>query len=69
MYEVHRRMKLILKNIHSLNQTQPLHLTSETRVPTSKTSSTRPYSRMYFVKRSDVTGNRFEWQLGENKVI
>ena len=24
---------------------------------------------VYFVKRSDVTGNRFEWQLGENKVI
>ena len=21
------------------------------------------------VKRSDVTGNRFEWELGENKVI
>ena len=23
---------------------------------------------LYSVKRSDVTGNRFEWQLGENKV-
>ena len=23
----------------------------------------------YSVKRSDVTGNRFEWELGENKVI
>ena len=23
----------------------------------------------YSVKRSDVTENRFEWQLGENKVI
>ena len=23
----------------------------------------------YFVKRSDVTGNRFEWLLGENNVI
>ena len=22
----------------------------------------------YSVKRSDVTGNRFEWQLGENKL-
>ena len=22
----------------------------------------------YSVKRSDVTGNRFEWELGENKV-
>ena len=21
------------------------------------------------VKRSDVTGNRFEWELGENKII
>ena len=24
---------------------------------------------MNFVKRSDVTKNRFEWELGENKVI
>ena len=24
---------------------------------------------VYTVKRSDVTGNRFEWELGENKVI
>ena len=23
----------------------------------------------YSVKRSDVTGNRSEWELGENKVI
>ena len=23
----------------------------------------------YSVKRSDVTGNRFEWELGDNKVI
>ena len=23
---------------------------------------------LYSVKRSDVTGNGFEWQLGENKV-
>ena len=23
----------------------------------------------YSAKRSDVTGNRFEWELGENKVI
>ena len=26
----------------------------------------QPYNS---VKRSDVTGNRFEWELGENKVI
>ena len=23
----------------------------------------------YSVKRSDVTGNRFEWELGENKAV
>ena len=25
--------------------------------------------KLYSAKRSDVTGNRFEWELGENKVI
>ena len=25
--------------------------------------------RIYSMKRSDVTGNRFEWELGEDKVI
>ena len=29
----------------------------------------RPIGMRYSVKRSGVTGNRFEWELGENKVI
>ena len=24
---------------------------------------------VYYVKCSDVTGNRFKWEIGENKVI
>ena len=31
---------------------------------------TKIFQRWYnSVKRSDVTGNGFEWELGENKVI
>ena len=30
---------------------------------------TRVHYHDYTVKRSDVTGNRFEWQLDENNVI
>ena len=64
----HMSANLSCKLVWHLKQGYIRKKSTKLRLPLAKYGQAMPLSD-YYVKRSDVTGDPFEWKFGENNVI